>query len=311
MENVRHNHGTIHQKVDYHTHIFLHTGAGTNTIEGWKEKLLSILEQIPGKADQIKPLIQFLVMAISPAKIYMLKQPSDDSHQADVCADLLIVMPAKSEIPFPELEPILNIACVQHEHVVCSLHNEGSVLEGLRSGHIFFCLHCTADNLIYDDKVTEYPVPTPEIFSAIRQKAAAIFKQYLRKAQDFYNSSIMLRQNGTSPLIMFMLQQSVECIYRGSLQSFNGYDKKTHEIRVLMKQARHYIRQLNIAFTENLPENKRLILLLDKAYIDARYEKEYSIEESDLEKVFEKVSLLHTIAKDISKAFLLDLDYTG
>lgn len=306
MENVRHNYGTIHQKVDYYTNIFLHPGSEINAIDSWKEKLHSILQGISDKTEQLKPLIQFLVTAISPAKIYMLKQAGSDDNQTIPYIDLLIVMSGKSGIPFPELEPLLNIACAGHSQVVCSLHNEGSVLEGLRAGHIFYTLHCTADNLVYDDKVLEYPAAIPETLSVIRQKAAETFYRYFQKAQDFYSSAVMLRKDGYSPLIMFMLHQSVECIYRGSLQSFTGYDKKTHEIRVLMKQVRHHSRQLNIAFTDSIPENKRLMQLLDKAYIDARYEKEYSIEEKDLEMIFDKITLLHVLTKDVAKAILID-----
>jgi len=304
MENVRNNHGTIHQKIDYYTNIFLHPDTRSNAADAWKEKLHAILNGISDKTDQLKPLIQFLVAAISPAKIYMLKQPEGEINQLVPYIDLLIVMSGKSGVPFPEMEPILNIACAQHPQVICSLHNEGSVIEGLRAGHIFYSLYCTADNLVYDDKVMEYPAAIPETVSAIRQKANEIFNRYFQKAQDFYNCATMLRQDGSSSLIMFMLHQSVECIYRGNLQSFTGYDKKTHEIRVLMKHVRHHTRQLNIAFTDSMPENKRLIQLLDKAYIDARYENQYSIEEKDQKMIFDKVTLLHTVAKDVVKAVL-------
>lgn len=73
-----------------------------------------------------------------------------------------------------------------------------------------------------------------------------------------------------------------------------------------MKQVRHHARQLNIVFTDSIPENKRLIQLLDKAYIDARYENQYSIEKKDLEMIFEKVTLLRILTKDVAKAILID-----
>lgn len=234
----------------------------------------------------------------------MLQHANSEMNHPAPYIDLLIVIPGKSGIPFTELEPILNIAGAGHAQVVCSLHNEGSVLEGLHAGHIFYSLHFIPANLVYDDKVMEYPAATTEELSAIRQKAAETFNRYFQKAQDFYSSAVMLRREGASPLIMFMLHQSVECIYRGTLQSFYGYDKKTHEIRVLIKQVRHHSRQLNNALTDSLPENKRLIQLLDKAYIDARYEKEYNIEENDQEMIFDKVAYLHTLAKMVVKAIL-------
>jgi HEPN domain-containing protein len=306
MEALKYNYGSINNKIDYHTTVFLHPDGVPAVITDWKEKLLAILQGLPDKTDNIKPLIQLLVVTIAPAKIYMMKQEAAENGNSDTIIDLLIVLTAKPGITFPELEPILNIASSQNSRVICSLHNEGNVLEGLRNGHYFYCLHCNPENLVYDDKVKEYPIVPAETLAAIKRKALEEFNHHFQKAEDFYKIAVMLYQDQPqpSPLIMFMLHQAVEFIYRGSLQSLNGYDKKTHEIRVLMRHVRHHTRQLNSVFTDNVSEGTRIIQLLDKAYSDARYEEKYTINEKDLAFVFEKVDRLHKLAKKMVESTL-------
>lgn len=292
MEKIGTNYGTIHQ----HTNIFLLPGEGFTGLLNWSEKLLSLAEAIPGKAEAIQPLIQLLVATIAPAKIYMLKQDETARNDSATIIDLLIVISGKQGVAFTELEPILNIACLQYPQVVCSLHHEGSVLEGLRKGHIFYSFHCTMDNLVYDNKVLDYPVTSPEHLLPVKQNALQIFNGNFRKAQEFYSSAESLYQKNFSPLVVFMLHQAAELTYRAILQSLNGYDKKSHEIRVLAKCVRPRARKLHSILNADTPEDKHTIELLDRAYLSARYDEQYNIAEKDLETIFKKVKLLQEVA---------------
>jgi HEPN domain-containing protein len=284
---------------EFDTSIFMDEGPDADELNYWKEKLTSILQQVPPRADILKPLIQFLVTTIVPAKIYMMKPEYIIDTDEENNIDLLIVIPGRSGIAFIELEPILNIAFLQHGKVNCSLHNEGNVLEGLRNGHIFYSIHCTSDNLIYDDKQLVYPTTSQATLTIMKQQALKSFDWYFQKAQDFYNSAVALNQNHFSPIVMFMLNQAAELIYRGILQNLNGYDKRTHEIRVLMKHARRCAGKLNTVFKDDTEEGRRIIQLLNNAYLDARYASQYNIDDKDLVLIFEKVKHLHLVAKEI------------
>lgn len=292
MEKIGTNYGTIHQ----HTNIILPPGEGFTGLLNWNEKLLSPIEANPGIAQALQPLIQFLVTTIAPAKIYMLKQDEVAGNDSATIMDLLIVISGKQGAAFTELEPIVNIACLQYPQVVCSLHHEGSVLEGLRKGHIFYSFHCITDNLVYDDKVLDYPVTSSEHLLPVKQNALQTFNGNFRKAQEFYSIAESLYQKHFSPLVVFLLHQAAELTYRGILQSLNGYDKKSHEIRVLAKCVRPRARKLHSVLNADTPEDKHTIELLDRAYLSARYDEQYNIAEKDLETIFKKVKLLQQVA---------------
>ena len=293
------NIGGYNHRIEYTTNVFINAGADTAEVRDWKEKLISIATQIPGKADTLTPVIQLIVAAIAPARIYMIKHDAIEGMEDETFIDLLVVVSGKCNTPYKELEPILEMAYLKDWRVCCSLHGEGNVIEGLRTGHIFYSLHCIPENLGYDDKTATYPITTPiavqEMKSRIQQQFAFIFK----KALDFNKSAVYLYENAPSHIITFMLHQAVELTYRGILQCLNGYDKKTHEIRALKKHARRCAPQLNSIFPDNTEEEKRLLDILENAYLKARYEDWYIVPENDLSSLFQKVVQLQEAATKI------------
>ncbi|WP_298737639.1 HEPN domain-containing protein [uncultured Chitinophaga sp.] len=289
-----HNH-----RIEYTTNVFINADADTAEVRDWKEKLISIAEQIPAQADTLKPLIQFLVASISPAKIYMLQHKDTATTAIGGFIDLLIVISGKNNVPFTEMEPVLEMVYLKDQRVACSLHSEGNVIEGLRNGHIFYSLNCIPENLVYDDKVAMYPSTTPEAMQELKQRLREQFMLNFKKAIDFNESATYLHENNPSHIIGFLLHQAVELTYRSVLQSLNGYDKKTHEIRSLKKHIRRCAPQLNSIFPDDTDEEKRLLDILENAYLKARYDSQYNIPECDLSKLFDKVMRLQETAKKI------------
>lgn len=283
----------------YNTNVFMYPNQDTAERKSWKEKLISIIEQVPAEADKIKPLIQFIVAAIAPAKIYMMKHQDVGTTIPDKYIDLLIVISPKNNRPFTELQPILDIAYLNDWRVSCSLHSEGNIIDGLRKGHVFYSLQCIPVNLIYDDKVTTYPVTSPEILREMKSKAYVKFEQNFANALDFHEGAVYLHENSASQLTGFMLHQAAELTYRGILQSLNGYDKKTHEIRVLKRYIRRCAPQLCNIFSDDSEEEKRILDILESAYSHSRYESDYKISKGDLNVLFEKVILLQDMAQKI------------
>jgi HEPN domain-containing protein len=215
--------------------------------------------------------------------------------------DLLIVVSCKNSVPFTELEPILEMPYVKDQLVSCSLHSEGNVLEGLRNGHIFYSLNCIPENLVYDDKTTNYPATTPEALQEVKKHVKEKFTQAFEKSQHFYESAVSLYQSHPSQIIVFMLHQAAELTYRGILQSLNGYDKKTHEIRAFKKHVRRCAPSINTVFPDNTEEEKRLLDILENAYLSARYKDYYEVCENDLSLLFKKLTQLQTAANEVIK----------
>jgi uncharacterized protein len=94
------------------------------------------------------------------------------------------------------------------------------------------------------------------------------------------------RYNYTKPLrnivkrnsiTAFQLHQATVRYYHTILLAFTGYKPKTHDIEELGLQAKNLDAEFAKVFLNNTKEEKHLFDLLQKAYIDARYKPEYSI----------------------------------
>lgn len=229
----------------------------------------------------------------------MLHHKELKSGNAGDYIDLLIVISGKCGIPFTEIEPVLDMAYLKDQRVSGSLHSEGAIIDGLRNGHVFYTMYCTPENLVYDDNMVAFPIIASDAVQKLKAQVQVKFNGWLKKAVSFYEVAVFLRKDQSVQITAFMLHQAVELIYRGILQSLNGYDKKTHEILILRKCIRRCTPQLNNVFPDDTAEGKLLIDILDKAYIGARYDEQYSIQENDLTILFEKVKLLLETAKEI------------
>lgn len=302
--NDDHTENNNNSSTIYNTTVFIQSDPETQEIKNWKERLISIIENVPAKADTLKPIIQLLVAAISPSKIYMLQHKGTINAPSGGYIDLLLVIASKCDIPFAELEPTLEIAYLKDQRVCCSLHSEGNLLENLRLGHIFYSLNCIPGNLIYDDETVKLPATTPQVIQEIKRISREKFTRIFDKALHFYESALSLHQNHPSQIIAFMLHQSIELTYRGMLQCLNGYDKKTHDIRSLKKYIRRCAPQMNTIFPDGKEEEKHLLDVLEASYLDSRYEHNYCISENDLDLLIEKARQLHISAKEIIEATL-------
>ena len=283
-------------KIEFITNLFLNSDtAEMREANDWKERLIAALQRVPSKADALKPVIEFLIATLQPSKIYMLKYKAIDEAIPDRYFDLLIVMPSASPA-FTELEPVLDIAYLQNKNVCCSLHNEGSVIEGLKKGHAFYVLNFTPENIVYDNSAVNYPVITSEQDKLMRRTAREVFVKRFTKAKGFYVCSETEFSNGNNELALFMLHQAVELTCHSIIVSLSGYDKKMHEIKVFKKHIRRSAPQLLPIFNEDNEQEKELLFVLEKGYIEARYNTDFKVESTVLTLLFKKVKLFQETA---------------
>lgn len=268
--------------------IFFGNEIRDEKIQNWKENLVSIVQQIKNGESELKPIIQFLVTILQPSRIYRINHPCIEIDSKKYI-DLLVVLPTSNQKSFIELEPILEIPYVNNELVCCSLHNEGNLKEHLALGHIFYSLHCTEENIVYDNSKAQYPVISTQVLAEIKQKIREEFLQDIQKAQDFGEAAAEFPANKSSSIVPFLLHQAVELTYRSILKHLNGYDKKTHSLQALRKYIRRCAPQLCTVFAGDTETGRHINRLLDDAYIDARYLSDFTIPNELLSDIFEKV----------------------
>ncbi|NOQ25373.1 MAG: HEPN domain-containing protein, partial [Bacteroidales bacterium] len=133
-----------------------------------------------------------------------------------------------------------------------------------------------------------------------RQKnAQEDFEHWFISATGFLETFRFYLKRGKFTQAVFLLHQATERYYHAIILGFIGYKPKTHDLEELGRYAKNLSPEFDKVFPKSTKEEKRLFELLQKAYVDARYKKDYTIEKNELEYLEQKVKLLKEMTKRI------------
>ena len=132
-----------------------------------------------------------------------------------------------------------------------------------------------------------------------KQIAQDDFKQWFKKAKQFYRSYELNVKERQYKIAAFDLHQSTECFYSAVTLVFINYRFRTHDIELLGIKAVSYNSEFAKVFPQDTVPHRKAFTLLKKAYIDARYKKDYKITKKQLEYLAERVKVLQRLTKRI------------
>ncbi|HLP36751.1 HEPN domain-containing protein [Lacibacter sp.] len=237
----------------------------------------------------------FLVITLQPERIYRIVHDPHLGQQP--VTDLMIVLPdTMQEKPFSEYETLIEAGCSLGTQLSFSLQQASRVNTAVKEGHVFYSLVCTGENLMYWSEEKEWPTTPGERLKEIMQNARERFQTNFSKAQTFLHHATKCIEQQNNKLTAFFLQQAAELCCRAILISLTGRDKKTHSLAALKKTCRRCTAVVDQVFPCYTEEDKRLLKILDDAYIAARYEDDFSPSSTDIELLLQKVQQLHHAA---------------
>jgi HEPN domain-containing protein/predicted nucleotidyltransferase len=225
-------------------------------------------------------------------------------YQSDF--DLLVIVDekklARKREKWARMEDNIHRSALVKTPVCIITHNIQYVNEMLRQGQYFFSDVSKEGILVYDSKKSELAKVKKKKSPEERQKKAAKdFEYWYKSANSFFvrfQNAFELEDyvNAT-----FQLHQVVERLYTAILLVFTTYRPKLHDIEKLGKLAAAYEPRLPTVFPKGTDEQRRLFNLLKDAYIEARYDQNYSITREELEWLAKRVSKLQKLTASICK----------
>jgi len=122
------------------------------------------------------------------------------------------------------------------------------------------------------------------------------FKYWRAEAEVFWENYEFNMQKKYYLHAAFMLHQVVEpsCVMVELV--YSRYRSQTHDLDVLMKKLIHFVSEATQIFPKNDEFQKQAYKRLYKAYISARYDQDYEIEEAELKYLGERVKMLLDLA---------------
>ena len=181
------------------------------------------------------------------------------------------------------------------------MHDLREVNKALRRGQYFFTDIHKEGILLYDSKRFELAKAQKLSPEERKQTAEEDFKYWFKSAREFYDdfkSNLEKRRYSKSA---FELHQATERFYMTVLLVFTHYKPKEHDIKILGKRVSNLDPRFLPIFPRRTPEEKRLFELLQKGYIDARYNPKYKITKKELEYLAERVRQLQKLTKMICR----------
>ncbi|MEO5928484.1 MAG: HEPN domain-containing protein [Candidatus Kapaibacterium sp.] len=131
------------------------------------------------------------------------------------------------------------------------------------------------------------------------ERAQEEFDYWFKSANSFLLSTQLALERDDYPHAAFLLHQATERFLSASLLVFTNYKPKLHDIEKLGDLAASQAPALLPVFPRGTAVEERRFDLLRRAYIDGRYEKEYSITKEELEWLLERVDMLRRVTEAI------------
>lgn len=138
-------------------------------------------------------------------------------------------------------------------------------------------------------------------FAEIRERAQKYFDDKFGRASSFLIDVGHAANRGDYKQASFYLHQSAENLLRTVSLVHILYSPKNHDLDELLRSCKAYTIELCRAFPRNTPEEERLFDLLQRSYIESRYNPDFEITQADIEALVPKVECLRDIVEKVCR----------
>lgn len=153
--------------------------------------------------------------------------------------------------------------------------------------------------LLYDAGKTKLARRRKLNFSEIQELAQEYFDAKFEYGCDFLRSTYHDINDKKFKMASFHLHQACENLYHGIILTYTLYTYKEHNLELLIRKAKSSTFEIMKVFPCNTKEEKRLFTLLQKAYVEARYNRHFVVTEEDIKALLPQVELLRDICREV------------
>lgn len=175
------------------------------------------------------------------------------------------------------------------------------VNSALEEGQYFFSDIKKEGILLYDSGEFEFSEAKELSEETKKRIAGRYYEQWMGKSEDFLIAHNALFDAKKYVSSAFQLHQATENLYACFLLVFTGYKPKTHDLEKLGRFCSIQSNDFLTIFPVTTEEQKELFELLRKAYIDARYNENYSISKDQLEYLIGRVEKLKALVETVCR----------
>lgn len=136
-------------------------------------------------------------------------------------------------------------------------------------------------------------------FNEIQERAQKYYNDKFGRANSFMFDVPHAVGRDDNKQASFYLHQATENLLRVVPMVFILYGYKDHNLTTLMKACKEYAPEIFKLFPRDTPEEERLFKLLERAYVESRYNPDFEITKEDIDALLPKVEQLCDIVERV------------
>lgn len=172
----------------------------------------------------------------------------------------------------------------------------------LSEGRYFYVDVVTQGVMLYDSGECQLAKPRELNFSEIKEMALEYFEENMDDAKTHFQHFQLDYSNSNYQFCSFDLHQVTEKLLKAIPLVFVLYGYKEHLLKYLIEKCKPYTLELARVFPRDSEEEERLFTLLQRAYIEARYnKKKFIVSKDDIDALVPKIELLRDITERVCK----------
>lgn len=178
-------------------------------------------------------------------------------------------------------------------------HSAGYINKELKAGGYFFTDVIREGKVLYDSGEVILEKPGNVDPEEVKKRAKEEFERWMNNGDNFLKGFSFYLSSDLLSNAAFELHQATESFYTAILLVFTGYKGKSHDIEELGKQISKIHPEFTSVFPMDTKDNLERFHRLKRAYVDARYKKDYSISKEDLEYLSRRVGVLRELVERV------------
>jgi HEPN domain-containing protein len=233
---------------------------------------------------ELAPLIDKLVGLFSPQFLFDMGKIQEPLSDQPVY-HFLLVLPNTATCTYAACQSLAEQACPEMGTIQLLTVKKNELKRQLAEGHLLYASLCTRERLVYAQASQLIPPINTSALPLLLAKAQVDLDAILYKADAFYQGALFFLQQHHKDLAVFHFQQAIEHCLRGFLLAVTGRNHVSHDLLSLRRQALPFFPQL----VQLLPVEKDSALCLlhqvSKAYVQSRYENDFSLPVTDIQQL--------------------------
>ena len=149
---------------------------------------------------------------------------------------------------------------------------------------------------LYDNKEFKLAKPRELSFKEIKKFAIDEFETHYPRGNEYLDAGYYFNNKEQYIGGSFLLHQACERFYNAISLVFTNYRSKSHKLNELSSFTKEYSRELAVVFPLNTNFEERCFDLLCRAYIEARYNKDFVVNKEEYAYMLERIEILKEIS---------------